>query len=96
MKIRHQAPRKRHREDPRLVRIGVMLVNQDYVPNMQDAYDADTESGAQWLNDQASVELCNKYPTVVAMAGLIEKERNKLKHEVQRLQRLLSPKWKGQ
>lgn len=58
----------------------VLTVNTDdgYLPTMQDAYDTDGEKGAHWLNNAAADEFAKSYPTVIAMARLIEKQRDAL------------------
>lgn len=69
-------------------KIGPFLhVRQDYDPNMQAAFDTDCECGVHWVNNQKSDLLSQEFPTVVAMSLLIEKERNRLRHELKRLQR---------
>jgi gluconate kinase len=72
-------------------KIGPYLsVPNKYVPRMQDAIDADTENGVQWLNQINSKQLNEVAPTVLAMAFLIEEERDKLKKELKKLLRNLN------
>lgn len=53
--------------------------------NMQTAYDTDCEAGSHWLNEAKSDLLNREFPTVVAMARLIEEERNQLKKQLRQL-----------
>lgn len=58
--------------------IGIMTVPDDFVPNMQAAYETDLEVGSHAQNNRMS-ELFNKgYPTIIEMARLIEEERDAL------------------
>lgn len=60
---------------------------------MQAAYETDMETGSHYLNNAASERLNSEFPTVVAMAGLIENERDQLKRKLQQLRRQIK---KGQ
>lgn len=55
-----------------------LTVQDDFIPNMQDAYSADNERGSHHLNNAASEQLNQDWPTVIAMAALIEKQRDLL------------------
>jgi hypothetical protein len=61
-------------------RIGPYLTVSDdnYLPRMQDAYDTDNERGSHALNNHASEMLGKQWPTVLAMAALIEQQRDEL------------------
>ncbi len=61
-----------------------LTVQDDFVPNMQTAYESDNERGAHWLNNAAAEQLNKEWPTVISMAALIEQEWDELK-------RLFSP-----
>lgn len=54
----------------------ILTVPDDFIPNMQDAYSADNERGSHHLNNEASKQLNRDWPTVIAMAALIEAERD--------------------
>lgn len=74
-----------------LRQIGPVLQMDKSEPlTMQTAYETDCETGAQFTNDLKSKELDEKFPTICAMAELIEKERDKYKREVKRLKKLMS------
>jgi len=55
-----------------------MKVPDDYLPNMQDAYECDCETGSHELNNIAARQLNQEWPTVMAMAALIEQQRDEL------------------
>lgn len=76
---------------PGMVRIGPILQMRKGEPlTMQTAYDTDCETGVRWMNEEKSKELSQKFPTICAMAELIEKERDKYKREANRLKKLMS------
>lgn len=78
----------------KLIRIGPILqVKPGTVLRMRLAYDTDMEKGSHWLNNAASEQLNADFPTIVAMAGLIENERDELRRKLRRIQRQLK---KGQ
>lgn len=56
-----------------------LTVPDNFVPNMQAAYEADNERGSHQLNNEASERLNLEWPTVIAMAALIERERDELR-----------------
>lgn len=56
----------------------ILQVPEDYVPRMQDAIETDTEAGAHWLSNHKAEEINRLCPTILAMAALIEKERDEL------------------
>lgn len=65
--------------------IGPFLsVADDYLPRMQDALEADWESGAHWLNNAKGDEINRLCPTILAMAFLIEQQRDELLRELGR------------
>lgn len=71
--------------------IGPLLQQASGEPlTMQAAYDTDVETGVRWMNEALSKELNEKFPTVVAMAGMIEQERDKYRREAKRLKKLMS------
>lgn len=73
----------------KLIRIGPrLMVRRGTTLRMQMAYDTDMEKGAHWLNNAASEQLNGDFPTIVAMAGLIENERDQLKRKLRQLKRL--------
>lgn len=67
-------------------KIGPWLqVAPGFVPNMQTAYDTDCEEGSHWFSEEKCELLGREFPTVVAMARLIEGERNQLKKQLRQL-----------
>lgn len=54
----------------------ILSVADDYEPRMQDALETDTESGAHWLGNAKAEEINKLCPTILAMAALIEHERD--------------------
>lgn len=80
----------------KMIKIGpFMQIRADASLNMQEAYDCDIESGSHWLSEEKSQLLNREFPTVCAMADLIEKERNQLRRQVATLQRILNRYRKG-
>lgn len=68
--------------------IGRMTVfDPKFELNMQDAINCDCEEGAPWLSETKGRKLMDNYPTIFAMAQLIEKERDQLKAKLKRLQK---------
>lgn len=63
----------------------LQVSRKGYITNMQDAIDADTESGVAWMNDEAHERLSRVAPTILEMARLIEKERNELARQLRKL-----------
>jgi hypothetical protein len=59
---------------------------------MQTAYETDFESGSHWHSNALAKECNRQFPTIIAMAALIEKERDRLQAEVDRLRLATSPK----
>lgn len=60
-----------------------------YVPNMMDAYNTDFEMGDHYWTNQESERFHKRYPTIVAMSELIEKERDQLRKENNTLRKKL-------
>jgi hypothetical protein len=69
--------------------IGIMTVPDDFRTNMQSAFEADGEFGSHNLNNAMSRDLSQNWPTVLAMARLIEVERDNLLNEVALLKRII-------
>lgn len=69
------------------IKIGPILTvyEPDYVPKLIDAILADNERGSHWLNNEAADRLRREWPTLLAMAELIEKERDELKDDLKQL-----------
>jgi hypothetical protein len=82
----------------RMLKIGPRLqVNRDgFVPNMQDAYETDMEWGSHALNNYFSEKFARDFPTIMAMAWLVEEDRDSLKRKVAKLERQLKATKKGQ
>lgn len=74
------------------MKIGNLTVSrtEPYVPNMQDAYNCDLEWGSHGLNNWRSTQFAAGFPTVIKMAALIEKERDRLRKENQKLHQQLT------
>jgi hypothetical protein len=60
-----------------------LTVGSDYLPNMQDAYETDTQRGGshEW-NNKLAEEINKLVPTILAMAHEIENQRDKLLMQV--------------
>jgi hypothetical protein len=69
------------------IKIGSLTVLQEkgYIPNMCDAFEADLESGSHRLSNEQSERFNRDYPTILAMAHLIEKQRDYLMIEMVKL-----------
>lgn len=69
-----------------MTKIGPRLtVPDDFVTNMQSAYDTDGEFGSHEMNNRKADELARDWPTAIEMARLIEKERDELRELLFRL-----------
>lgn len=54
---------------------------------IQTAIECDLECGSRWLAEVKAMRMNKEFPTIIAMAGLIEKERDSLRRRLRRLQR---------
>lgn len=63
-----------------MIKIGPILTihSREFLPNMVEALCSDNERGSHHLNNLASEQLKREWPTVLAMADLIEKQRDAL------------------
>ncbi len=69
------------------IKIGPILTvhEEGYIPNMHDAYETDFEMGNHHLANAKAEEFNKQFPTVGAMAALIEKERDMLRDDIRRI-----------
>jgi len=69
------------------LKIGPFLTvcRDEYIPNMVDAFVADNENGSHHLNNKAAEKLKAQWPTLLAMAELIEKQRDALLAAIQEI-----------